>query len=322
MPRVLVTRPPWDGHLERLHALGGVTVMSESHPPTEAELLAAVPGHDALLCMLTDPVTRAVVEAGAAASRPLTLISQVAVGLDNIDVGAAREHGIAVCHTPGVLTDATADLAMALLLAVCRRVVEADGVVRRGEWGVWSLPWMTGLELRGATLGVFGMGRIGTALARRARAFGMRVLYCNRRAVAAEVARDLGARRVDWATLLRESDVVSIHAPATPETHHIFDADAFAAMKPGARIVNTARGSLLDTAALVDALDSGRLAGAGLDVFEDEPNVPEPLLNRRDVVLLPHVGSATESTRRAMSDLAVGAIEAWVRGDEPRHRFV
>lgn len=322
MARILVTRPPWDGHLDRLRAVGEVTLMSETRPPSEAELLAAVRGHDALLCMLTDPVTRAVLAAGSAASPPLALVSQVAVGLDNVDIDAARHLGVAVCHTPGVLTDATADLAMALLLAVCRRVVEADGVVRRGEWGLWSLPWMTGLELRGATLGVFGMGRIGTALARRARAFGMRIIYCNRSAAPAEVVRELDAQRVDWDDLLARSDVISVHAPATPATRHVFDASAFAAMKPGARLVNTARGALVNTEALADALEQGALGGAGLDVYEDEPRVPERLMGRRDVVLLPHIGSATEATRRAMSDLAVGAVEAWARGDALVHRFV
>ena len=291
--------------------------MDPTTPPGEEALIDAVAGKRALLCQLTDPVTAAVVRAGT----DLELISQIAVGLDNIDVDAAEEAEVMICHTPGVLTDATADLSMALLLAVCRRVVEADALVRRGEWGVWSLPWMTGLELRGAVLGIFGMGRIGTAVARRARSFGMTVQYCNRGAVPPEIESELGARRVDFETLLATSDVVSIHAPATTQTHQVFDAAAFAAMKPGSRLVNTARGSLVDPTALVEALESGPLVGAGLDVYQEEPRVPPALLARADVVLLPHIGSSTETTRRRMSALAVGAVEAWVRGEVPPNRF-
>jgi len=267
--------------------------------------------------MLTDPVTAAVVEAAP----DLEIISQIAVGLDNVDVAAARAAGVTVCHTPGVLTDATADLTMALLLAVCRRVVESDALVRRGEWGVWSLPWMTGLELRGATLGVFGMGRIGTAVARRARAFGMHVLYCNRKPVPAEVEAELGAERVGFDDLLARSDVVTIHAPATDETRHAFDAGALARMKPGSRLINTARGSLVEEDALAAALDDGPLVGVGLDVYEHEPCVPVSLLDRPDVVLLPHTGSATGATRARMSDLAVRAVEDWIAGRPPRHVF-
>jgi glyoxylate reductase len=273
--------------------------------------------------MLTDPVTAAVIEAAAHAEldRPLRVISQIAVGLDNVDVAAARAAGVIVCHTPGVLTDATADLTMALLLAVSRRLVEADALVRRGEWGVWSLSWSTGLELRGAVLGIFGMGRIGTAVARRARAFGMRIVYCNRSPVDAGVAAELDAELVDFEALLRTSDVISIHAPATPETHHVFDAAALSRMKPGSRLLNTARGSLLDENALAAALDDGPLIGVGLDVYQHEPDVPAALLERRDVVLLPHIGSATETTRRRMSELAVSSVQEWAAGHEPTHRF-
>ncbi len=312
-----MTRPPWPGHLERLRAAADVTLLSPTDPPSEAGLRAALPGHLALLCMLTDPVTAAVVEAAP----DLEIISQIAVGLDNVDVAAARAAGVTVCHTPGVLTDATADLTMALLLAVCRRVVESDALVRRGEWGVWSLPWMTGLELRGATLGVFGMGRIGTAVARRARAFGMHVLYCNRKPVPAEVEAELGAERVGFDDLLARSDVVTIHAPATDETRHAFDAGALARMKPGSRLINTARGSLVEEDALAAALDDGPLVGVGLDVYEHEPCVPVSLLDRPDVVLLPHTGSATGATRARMSDLAVRAVEDWIAGRPPRHVF-
>jgi len=316
-PRILVTRPPWTGHLERLEAVGDVTLMDPHQPPTEAGLAAALPGHQALVCMLTDPVTAEVIHGADG----LRLISQIAVGLDNVDVAAATEAGVLVCHTPGVLTDATADLAMALLLAVCRRVVESDALVRRGEWGVWSLPWMTGLELRGATLGIFGMGRIGTAVARRARAFGMRVVYCNRSAVDDAVAEELHAERVDFYALLRRSDVISLHAPATDETRHAFDADALARMKPGSRLINTARGSLVDEDALAAALDDGPLVGVGLDVYEAEPHVPASLIDRPDVVLLPHTGSATEATRARMSDLAVSAVEEWIAGRTPENVF-
>jgi glyoxylate reductase len=301
--------------------MGRVTVLHSARPPTEDDLLARLPDHDALVCMLTDPVTSAVIAAATAPGleRPLRIISQIAVGLDNVDVEAARAAGVIVCHTPGVLTDATADLTMALLLALSRRVVEADALVRRGEWGLWSLPWMTGLELRGAVLGIFGMGRIGTAVAHRARAFGMRVIYCNRSPARAAV--ELNAERVDFETLLRTSDVISIHAPATPATRHRFDAHALSRMKPGSRLVNTARGSLVDEEALAEALETGPLVGVGLDVYEREPHVPASLLGRPDVILLPHIGSATEATRRRMSELAVTSVEQWAEGFEPTNRF-
>ena len=317
-PRILVTRPPWPGHLDRVAAIGEVTLMHPHRPPSEDDLRAAIPGHDAVLCMLTDPITAEVLAAGGPT---LGVVSQIAVGLDNVDLRAAADQGVLVCHTPGVLTDATADLTMALLLAVCRRVVESDALVRRGGWGVWSLPWMTGLELRGATLGIFGMGRIGTAVARRARAFGMRIAYCNRRPAPRDVVIELEAERVSFEELLATSDVISLHAPATAETRLSFDAAALRQMKQGSFLINTARGSLVAEKALAQALDEGPLAGVGLDVYEDEPHVPASLMSRSDVVLLPHTGSATEATRARMSALAIDALALWARGETPPNRW-
>lgn len=247
----------------------------------------------------------------------LRIVANAVVGYDNVEVEACRARGVVVTNTPDVLTDATADLAMALLLATVRRLPQAERSLRAGEfrgWGFWDY---LGGDLQGATLGILGMGRIGQAVAHRARAFGMQIQYTNRSPVAAEVEQGLQARRVNWETLLTTSDILSLHAPATPETHHLLDATSLARMKPGSYLVNTGRGALVDERALVEALRDGPLAGAGLDVYEREPAVEEGLLRLENVVLLPHIGSATRGTREAMALLAARNVRAVLTGGDP-----
>jgi len=305
MPCVFVTGWIPEDCVARLRAIGDVEVWGHDEPPTESDLVAVEA--DVLVSLLTAPITDAVL-----AGR--SLVAQVAVGVDNIDLAAANRRGVPVTHTPGVLTDATADLTLALLLATTRRLVEADRYVRGGHWERWRLDLLCGLELSGATLGIVGFGRIGEAVAHRARSFGMRILATGPRAIAPERLARVDARQVSLNELLGESDVVSLHAPLTAESRHLLDADALRAMKRGAYLLNTARGPLIDEDALADALESGHLAGAGLDVHEREPAVHPRLAPRRDVVLLPHIGSATTSTRYRMADLAVESVESWASG--------
>jgi len=252
--------------------------------------------------MLTDPVDAALMEAG-----PLRVVAQHAVGVNNIDLDSADALGVAVAHTPGVLTAATADLAMALLLSAARRIVEGHDLVRSGGWEGWSPTLLCGMELDGATLGVVGMGRIGAAVARRAEAFGMRIIHHNRTSGCA------------LETLLSESDVITLHCPLTPETHHLIDADALAAMKDTAILINTARGPVVDEAALVHALTTGEIAAAGLDVFEEEPRIHPGLVGLSNVVMAPHLGSATVATRRKMGHMVVEDLIRGLRGEPLAH---
>jgi len=278
-------------------------------PPPDA-LARRLATADGLLCLLTDRVDAALL---ARAPR-LRAISSVSVGLDHIDLAAATARAIPVGHTPGVLTETTADLAFALLLAASRRVVEADRFVRAGEWRVWEPDLLLGRDVHGATLGIVGLGAIGRAVARRARGFGMRVLAWSR------TRRPLGDLEgaVAWSALpelLAAADFVSVHVPLAPETRGLLDARALAAMKPGAILVNTARGGIVDEAALAEALREGRLAGAGLDVFEREPLEREsPLLGLPNVVLAPHIGSASVATRARMAELAAENLMAALDG--------
>lgn len=311
--RVYVSRPLPPDCMADLRAVADVSMPDDAQPRSEAQLIAELPGHDAAIVHLTEPITAAVL----AAAPQIRLLAQVAVGVDNIDVPAARAGGVLITHTPGVLTEATADLCFGLLLAASRRLVEADAFVRAEAWTHWSLDLMIGLELGGATLGILGPGRIGTAVARRAVPFGLKLAYTGLRAAPAMDA--LGARRLPLEQLLGEADVLSLHLPLTQQTHHILDRDRLFSMKPGAVLVNTARGGLVDEEALVDALASGPLRAAGLDVFEDEPHVHPGLRHRRDVVLAPHIGSATEATRHRMARMATDSVLAWLRGEAPSH---
>jgi glyoxylate reductase len=244
-------------------------------------------------------------------------VANVAVGYNNIDVPACTARGVTVTNTPGVLTDATADIAMALILMTTRRLAEGERLIRSGEPWKWGMFMMLGTGIQGRRLGIIGMGAIGEALAVRAKAFGMEIAYHNRRPAAVEVEARLGATRLELDDLLATSDVVSVHCPYTDETHHLIDQRALSHMRPSAYLVNTARGPIVDEAALVEALVAGRIAGAGLDVFEHEPQVHPGLRTLDNVVMIPHLGSATQETRGAMARLAADNVVALLTGADP-----
>jgi lactate dehydrogenase-like 2-hydroxyacid dehydrogenase len=316
--RVVVTRRLPRSVEERLAGLVDARLNADDRALTPDELAEALRTADGLLPTVTDRLTAEVL---SATPRRAGIIANFGAGVDHIDLDAAREAGIVVTNTPGVLTDATADLTIALLLAVARRIGEGERIVRSGAWTGWGPTQMLGSAVTGSTLGIVGMGRIGRAVARRAtRGFGMRVLYHQPRPVDEAEIAGLDVRRADLDELLAESDAVTLHCPATPETRHLIDARRLARMRPGAFLVNTARGEVVDEAALADALASGTIAGAGLDVYEHEPHVPEALLRLENVVLLPHLGSATREARVAMGDRAVDNLEAFLRGDPPPDR--
>ena len=291
-----------------------VDVWSAETAMPRAEFLERVPGLDGIICLLTEQIDAEVLRASGARLR---VVSNVAVGYDNLDVRAINARGIIATNTPGVLTDATADIALALILMTTRRLGEGERLVRSGEAWTWGMSFHLGSAIAGKRLGIVGMGAIGHALATRAKACGMTIAYCNRHAVNAEKASALDASFVSLDELVSTSDVVSIHCPYTTETHHLFDAHRFARMRPQAFLINTARGPIVDETALVDALDQRMIAGAGLDVFEHEPSVHPRLLARNDVVLLPHLGSATVETRSAMAVLAVRNCLAVLNGEPP-----
>jgi len=316
MTRIFVTAYVFSEEILRLERAGhAVTVREANGPIPRDALLTGVDDADALVCFLTDRIDDEVLARGTS----LRIIANVAVGHENVDLDAARRRSVIVTNTPDVLTDATADLTMALLLAAARRIVEGDAAVRCGSFPQWGLRQaLLGLEVSGRTLGIVGMGRIGTAVARRAAlGFGMPILYCSRSRNEA-VERELGAVRLPLERLLEESDIVSLHVPLTEQTRHLIDEAALDRMKPTAILINVSRGPVVEERALVRALRTGRIAGAGLDVYEHEPNVTAGLLDATErVVLTPHVGSATEETRRAMARLAIDNVLAVLRGEPP-----
>jgi len=316
MARIFITQRVFPEAIKRLRAAGHVVVTREAPGPVPQEkLLNKIGEIEALVCLLTDNIDAEIILAGSR----LRIIANIAVGYENIDLAAAKSVGIVVTNTPGVLTETTADLAFALLLAAARRIPEADAYLRSGAYQGWELiqPHL-GLEVHGKTLGIVGMGRIGTAVARRGRAgFSMNVLYCDHHRNDA-VEAELRARFASFKTLLERSDFVSIHTPLTAETHHLFDKEAFRRMKKTSILVNAARGPIVDETALAWALQRGEIAGAGIDVYEHEPKVHSKLIALRErVVLLPHLGSATEETRRAMTRIAVDNVLAVLAGDAP-----
>jgi len=279
-----------------------------------ADLLKLVAGADAVLTLLGDRVDEEFFEA---AGPQLRCVANVAVGYDNVDVEAAAKRGVVVTNTPGVLDDATADLTMALILATTRRIVEGDRLVRSGRDWSWGMGFMLGTSLQGRTLGIVGLGGIGKWVAQRARAFGMEIAYHQRTPAPAEVEAALGAERLPLERMLAEADVVSLHCPLTPETHHLIGAAELEAMKPSAVLVNAARGPIVDEAALAAALAEGKIAAAGLDVYEHEPRVEPRLLELDNVVLVPHLGSATVETRTAMAELAARNAISVLSGQGP-----
>jgi glyoxylate reductase len=303
MPRIVTTLqlPPaalalFDGFAEVLGPEGW-----------EAEVGSA----DALIALLTTRVDEDLLKRAPS----LRIVANAVVGVDNVDLAACRERGITVTNTPDVLTDATADLTLALILAIVRRMPAAEDSLRAGEFHGWRFWDYLGGDLTGATLGIFGMGRIGEAVGRRARSFGMRIVYTNRSPVGEAIERDLSARRVSLDELLEISDVLSLHAPLTPETRHVLNGHSLRRMKRGSILINTARGALVDEAALVEVLRAGHLAGAGLDVYEQEPVVHPGLFDLPNVLLLPHIGSATVQTRTRMAMLAARNVRAVLSGE-------
>jgi glyoxylate reductase len=313
MGRVFVSGPLPGDAIERLARTHEVVVGEELVGVRGDAFARAAPTFDAIVSLLTDRIDEALLRR---ADR-LRVVANVAVGVDNVDLAACRARGVVVTNTPGVLTEATADLAFGLLIAAARRVVEGDRLVRRGAFRGWTPSFLLGAQVHGATLGIVGLGRIGQAMERRARGFGMRVLYAGRQRAPADVERALAAAYVPLDDLFALVDFVSLHCPLTPHTRHIVDGPRLARTRPGAVLVNTARGGCVDEDALADALERGHLGGAGLDVFEGEPRASPRLLACENVVLAPHIGSADRPTREAMARIAANNALAVLAGESP-----
>jgi len=311
--KVFVTRLLPGSGLERLKEVADVEVNSENRIVTRDELMNGVKGKDGLISLLTDTIDAHVMDA----SPKLKVVSNYAVGFDNIDLKAATERGIYVTNTAEVLTEAVADLTMALILGIARRIVEADKFLRRGEWKGWAPTLLLGSNVYNKTLGILGLGRIGAAVARRAKGFNMQLIYYD--AVRNEkLERELGITFVSFENLLKQSDYISIHVPLLASTHHMMGEKEFKLMKPTAYLVNTSRGPVVDEKALYKALKDGIIAGAGLDVFEKEPiEKDNPLISLDNAILLPHVASGTIETRIAMADLAVENLISVLQGRMP-----
>ncbi len=314
-PRVFVTRQLPGDALDRLRGKVELEVWPDELPPPREQLLRGVSEAQGLLCLLTDTIDAELL----AASPQLRVVSTMAVGYDHIDVEAATRQGVLVTNTPGVLTEATADFAVALLLAAARRLPEGERAVREGRWTTWHPSFLLGRDLHGATLGIVGLGQIGRAVARRARGFQMRLLY-HSRTRKPDAEEELGIAYVSFEELLAQADFVSVHVPLNSETHHLFDDDAFRRMKPTAAFVNTSRGSVVDEAALHRALQSRHIAAAAIDVAESEP-LPkhDPLLRLPNLLVTPHIASASVATRTRMAELAVENLLEALAGKTPRH---
>lgn len=314
-PKVFVTRMIPEEGLTLLRAACQVDLWEGDMPPSRDVLLRRVRGVNGILSLLTERIDAEIMDT---AGSKLRVISNYAVGYDNIDIPAATARGIPVGHTPGILTETTADFAFALLMAAARRIVAANAYVHDGRWKTWGPKVLLGVDIHGATLGLIGFGRIGQAMARRARGFDMRVLYYDP-SVPAEAAPE-GCRAVDLDTLLREADFISLHTPLTEKTHHMIDAAAFAKMKPSAVLINTARGPIVEPQALYQALAEKRIFAAGLDVTEPEPlPADSPLLSLDNLVIAPHIGSASRATRGKMAQVAAQNLLAGLRGERLPH---
>ena len=317
MPKILVTRTLPGDALERLSRQAELDIWAADAAMPPSEIARRIAGCDGLLCLLTDRIDRAII----AAAPKLKIIANYAVGYDNIDTRAAQDHGVIVTNTPGVLTEATADLTWALLMAAARLVPAGDRLMRSGRWAGWDPNLLLGSSVFGQTLGIVGAGRIGTAVARRSRGFEMKVVYASRNRNQL-LEDELHARRVELDELLTCADFVSLHLPLTETTRHLIGARELGRVQPGAILINTARGPIIDEAALAAALQQGPLAAAGLDVFEDEPAVHPELLGLENVVMLPHLGSATLATRSRMADIAVNGLLDWLAGRSPDNRVI
>ncbi len=312
-PKVLVAQMIPEEALRLAPEACEIELRAESHPLPKAELIARLKDRTGLVCLLTDTIDDEILSEAP----NLKVVANVAVGYNNIDVAAATRRGVVVTNTPGVLTETTADFAWALLMATARRVVEADQYVRAGKFTSWQFMTLLGEDVNGKTLGVLGFGRIGQAMARRAQGFGMRVLYHSRKQADPATESAFRATWVDKATLFKESDFVTVHTPLIPETHHLVGAQELTVMKRSAILINAARGPIVHEAALVQALQEGWIAGAGLDVFEEEPRIHPGLLTLPKVVLAPHIASASRETRTRMAAMAIENCLAVVQGKTP-----
>jgi glyoxylate reductase len=312
-PSILISRILPEEAVARARSRAVVDLHEADKPLGRTELIARLKGRQGLVCLITDAIDAPLL----AACPDLKVVANVAVGFNNIDVAEATKRGVVITNTPDVLTETTADFAWTLLMATARRVVEADRYVREGKFTQWEFMLLLGGDIHGKTLGIIGFGRIGRAMARRARGFDMRVLYQD--AVAADPAteRELRATRTDTATLLRESDFVTLHTPLLPETQHLINAQSLKTMKKTAYLVNASRGPVVDEAALAQALKEGWIAGAGIDVFEREPEVYPALMGLPNAVLAPHIASASSDTRLKMANLAVDNCLAVLEGKTP-----
>jgi len=311
--KVLVTRRLPERALDVIRAECDTELNPHDRVLTRGELIEGVKGKDGLLCLLTDTIDAEAMDAG----KNLKIIANYAVGFNNIDVVSATKRGIAVTNTPGVLTETTADMAWALMFAVARRVAESDKFLRAGKFKGWGPMMFLGSDIYGSNLGIIGMGRIGSATARRAAGFSMKVLYANPKRVDEKLENELKARFVSLEELLRESDFVSIHVPLTKETTHLIGERELRMMKKTAYLINTARGPIVDEKALVRALKEGIIAGAGLDVYEEEPKVAPGLADLDNAVLCPHIASATVATRTKMAVMAAENLVAMLKGRRP-----
>ncbi|MEM2547041.1 MAG: glyoxylate reductase [Candidatus Bathyarchaeia archaeon] len=314
-PKVYVTRELPERGMKIIRERFDAEVWPEYGPPPKEEIIRKAKGVDALVTLLSDKIDAEVFDAAP----KLKIVAQMAVGFDNIDVAEATRRGIYVTNTPGVLTETTADFAWALLMAVARRVVEADKYVRTGQWKVgWHPRMLLGRDVYGATLGIVGAGRIGTAVARRAKGFNMKILYYDVVPMPPEIEKELGAKRVDLDTLLKESDFVSIHVPLMKETYHLINEEKLRLMKKTAYLINNSRGPVVDEKALYKALKEGWIAGAALDVFEQEPTpVDNPLLKLDNIVVAPHISSASYETRSRMAEMVAENLVAFFEGRIP-----
>ncbi|MEM0058376.1 MAG: glyoxylate reductase [Candidatus Bathyarchaeia archaeon] len=314
-PKVYVTRELPERGMKLILQHFDAEVWPEYGPPPKEEIIRKIRDVDALVTLLSDRIDAEVFDAAP----KLKIVAQMAVGYDNIDVAEATKRGIYVTNTPGVLTETTADFAWALLLAVARRVVEADRYVRTGQWKVsWHPSMLLGRDVYGATIGIIGAGRIGMAVARRAKGFNMKILYYDIVPMPPEVEKELGAKRVDLDTLFREADFISIHVPLTKETYHLVNEERLKLMKKTAYLINNSRGAVVDEKALYKALKEGWIAGAALDVFEQEPTpVDNPLLKLDNVVVAPHISSASYETRSRMAEMVAENLIAFFEGKQP-----
>ena len=314
-PRVLITHKLADEAVEVARRACDVHFTSLDPSPDAATLRRAVVGMDGIISVVTDMIDAAFLEAGA----DLKVVANVAAGYDNVDVPAATRRGVVVTNTPGVVTESTADLTWGLLFGIARRIPEADRYVRAGKWKEWRLMALLGHDVHGRTLGIIGMGRIGQAVARRASGFGMTILYHNRHRLPESVESDLGATWVELDTLLQNADFISVHTPLSTETRHLIGEKELRMMKPTAYLLNTSRGPVVDETAVIRALREQWIAGAGLDVFEQEPEVPQALKDLENVVLLPHIGSASVASRTRMAVMAAQSAVAVLQGERPQH---